>query len=154
MDNSDPPPNPDNLGTPCGYSQVRQVPFNPYEYDNTQGMNPTGFASMPIPVAAPNQFPPIKDAPANLRVRQPDHELQLGLLDVQYHQKKHKGIRDMALLDANHLQENVGAGMKASRAAYSVLERHVKDRLPYVHVSAERLQAATGMRNELPFCKF
>lgn len=154
MDLPNPPPNPDGLGTPCGYTELRQVPWAPDDYVNPQGVDPTTFPRMPLPVAVPYQFPPIKAAPANLRPRHPDQETQLGLLDVDYQQEEHNDIRDMALLDANHMQENGSYGKKARTAAYAVLHEHSKLRLPYIHMSAERLQAATGMRNDHPFGKF
>ena len=50
------------------------------------------------------------------------------------------------------MEEDVDEGVEVrTRKAMKVLEYHIRDRMPFVQVSSQRMQAVMGVKNELAF---
>jgi hypothetical protein len=105
---------------------------------------------MPQPIGAPQQFPDNLPAPSNLRPHLPNQSGRFDYLDDIYKHYHHEEIRDMALLDVNRMVENEPT-LSAQDEAFAALQAHCRERMGFVQASSDRLQAATGMRNDHSF---
>jgi hypothetical protein len=53
------------------------------------------------------------------------------------------------------LKEDMAEGLEVrTKKAMRVLENHIRDRMPFVRVSSQRIQAVMGVKNEMAFGLF
>jgi hypothetical protein len=68
------------------------------------------------------------------------------------HEKREKRDGDADGDKIGPMVEDMNDGLEIrTKKAMRVLENHIKDRMPFVRLSSQRLQAVMGVRNELAF---
>jgi hypothetical protein len=102
------------------------------------------MSSSPSPKYFPKQLPP----PDGLPLRLPPHLPKLAELDKVYDRSPHPLLSSQGNGCGGY---NETQDESRSKDALKTLERHIKDRTPYVELASSRLQAAVSVRNESPF---
>jgi hypothetical protein len=98
----------------------------------------------------PTIFPPRAAPPHNLPIRVAPNTEALAHLDALYHDKVCQGHKPVGVLDQTNGRDEPPRETRSEEALIA-LEKHMKDRLPYVQLASRRLQAVVGERNEMRF---
>jgi hypothetical protein len=141
-----------SLSPPTGYSkqsiemeiQYKQVFYaqssSPFPPLPTPDPNSQPNNQLPKPVTLPPTTFTAKISPPNVPVRLEPHEPLLDKLEADF---RAKGPHPR-LGETSH-------NLKAHEDAFVILEKHVRDRMPFILAASKRLQAVVGIQNDLPF---
>jgi hypothetical protein len=105
----------------------------------------TNMTSLRPPnVVFPEQLPP----PTGLPIRPPSQDTNFPELDTVYNKSLLSifGSHGMSCGSNNEEEDE-----RRNQVALKTLEQHIKARMPYIRLASARIQAACGVRNELPF---